>query len=514
MTPGPIVSVVLLSDGDPRYEREFAESWVRQTCPADLYEIVVVGHADDSGLNDRFQGILRPQDRVLGVPRGGLELLHAGAVAARADWVFTTEDHCRGEPDCLARVVEFVPTATSVGAFMEYGHINKTWVGRLETASYERWFPIWTSSGWNNVRLRGMVLERNTFIEMAEQCRGYGPFFELAVAMRYHQRGHRMAAIPHLGLLHSNCHTLGELTGHTTEYIFGECRYRDDHHATEWEPYIDLPDEWIERGNFEGSSRPAASAALARTLSHAVQRFPGKTRTPRDRSPGDRILEASAARRLRAEAACCDGKNQAGTSEHSIPTAPGSDAKSCGVVDGRGHPVRAHRVRRDANRRAGPKAVIPGDDHPGGHGRRASCRVLPTGDARRSSVSLVPVRCVDQARHPGNRLPRRDPHGRRAQARPSSTRHLLQRTPSKRCRGRGGRRNDRLHGSGRVVLRRYAPDLDDRVSIDTEPPPVRRDTAAGVARPFDRVRTARDVICRAILWPVPGPVAQAVRAQL
>jgi glucosyl-dolichyl phosphate glucuronosyltransferase len=115
---------------------------LRQTAPADSYEIVVVDNNSSDGTRDAVLGFDDARIRLVSEPRQGLSFArNAGLDAAQAPLVAFTDDDVEAAPDWVATVVALLsrhPEADGVG-----GRVLPAWQdGRPRWLTREHWAPL------------------------------------------------------------------------------------------------------------------------------------------------------------------------------------------------------------------------------------------------------------------------------------------------------------------------------------------------------------------------------------
>ena len=115
---------------------------LRQTAPADSYEIVVVDNNSSDGTRDAVSGFEDARVRLVPEPRQGLSFArNAGLDAALAPVVAFTDDDVEAAPDWVATIVSLLerhPDADGVG-----GRVLPAWEGgRPRWLTREHWAPL------------------------------------------------------------------------------------------------------------------------------------------------------------------------------------------------------------------------------------------------------------------------------------------------------------------------------------------------------------------------------------
>jgi hypothetical protein len=265
----PRLTVIVPFD-DPRGSVEFLRSWTQlQTCPDDWFEVVALTDGSDPAMDGRIRSVLRPQDRLVHGERNcRFWLYDVGGRAARGRFVLLTEDHCVADRRCVAAVLEHADTHRTTAAFLRSGHINRTPLARMENLLYEEVLRTWwlRAGYWDKVRIRGFVIDRDTYYAAGGLDGNYGHFAETMLSARLHALGVRVeyaeAAVVH----HVNTPTFGHMAGEIRSYVVGECAYRERHEDDLSERLVPPPVEWTQRQARTARAALRSAWAIGRTL--------------------------------------------------------------------------------------------------------------------------------------------------------------------------------------------------------------------------------------------------------
>jgi len=233
---------VIIPFGDPRAMPEHLDSWMQQTFANERFEVIVVANPKVTNVA-KLRERVRPHDRLLCVDAAcPFPMYAAGAKEARGEILFFTEDHCLGDPDCLEAAAKFLEDKAYAGATVRWRHINRTVVARMEELVNEADSRTWFEPGhWNNLRIRGFALRRESYHEVGGIQSEYGRFAEAVLAARLHAQGHSIGFVHAAGVQHINTYTLSEIRKNARNYTLSECAYCTSHDEPFCERYFSAP---------------------------------------------------------------------------------------------------------------------------------------------------------------------------------------------------------------------------------------------------------------------------------
>lgn len=246
-------------------------SWaLEQSLPRDRYEIIVVTDGSQPAVEARVAALLCPHDRMVTVP-GGTEahFYEAGVREARGRWIFFSEAHVIGAPDCLEQVVRaLLATGAPAMACRSEGICANAWA-RCEERLFEQVAEMRLAPDhWSRLFLRGTAISREVLHEVGGLNAEYGLFAEPHLAARLHARGHRVGYAPDALVRHLNTSKVAELRESIQSYVSGECAYRLEHPDGEGDAYFGTPAWWLRRARLD----PGVDRSLFRSLGRSLLR--------------------------------------------------------------------------------------------------------------------------------------------------------------------------------------------------------------------------------------------------
>lgn len=208
------------------------ESWTRaQTCPPEVYEVIIATSGDGSVIRSSLQGF-EDDFSIRVLPESGrtyAEQINACARQALGDWVLVTELHVEARPDCLSRVLAWIQNDSEgfAGAPVETVSKFHGLAGSMESALYEAASRGWNHpEHWHNVRVRGTVIKRSFFLERG----GFNPRYELACDIAFgleaSNDGYRFGRITPVCAEHWENINLRGVFGDAYNYSKGEAAFR------------------------------------------------------------------------------------------------------------------------------------------------------------------------------------------------------------------------------------------------------------------------------------------------
>src|SRR5688572_12915732 len=102
----PFLSIIIPLADHRGHAIEAIESWMRQTCPREDYEVIVITDGRERELEATVEGLLTPGDQCIRCNQASLhDCYNAGARAARGQVFLFTESHVKADSDCLAEII-------------------------------------------------------------------------------------------------------------------------------------------------------------------------------------------------------------------------------------------------------------------------------------------------------------------------------------------------------------------------------------------------------------------------
>ena len=202
--------------------------WIRQTLPADRFELIVV--ADRAvPLDPDTRSLLRHHDRVL---RGDFtNLAHqfdAGVRAGTGEYLFLTESHCIPAPNCLEAMDRWLAGNSHLaGACCESVPVWGNAYQAIDAQTFEEGFRHFINTNdWRKFSVHGMALRRDTYLACGGLPYQYGRFAEMVLAAALRDAGQELGHARESVVTHHYRETLQELIDGTEEYVASECVYR------------------------------------------------------------------------------------------------------------------------------------------------------------------------------------------------------------------------------------------------------------------------------------------------
>jgi hypothetical protein len=245
------------------------QSWaIEQTLPRDRYELIVLTDGSQPAVEAEVAALLAPHDRMIALPAGNeAQFYSAGADAARGRWLFFSEAHVLGAPDCLEQVVRALLATGADGVACRSEGICLNAFARCEEGAFERVSRMRLAPDhWSRLFLRGSAVSRQVFHDVGGLNSAYGLFAEPHLAARLHTRGHSIAYAPDALVRHLNTSNVAELRDSIHSYITGECAYRLEHPGSEGDAYFGTPSWWVRRARLD----PAVDRSLCQSLGRSL----------------------------------------------------------------------------------------------------------------------------------------------------------------------------------------------------------------------------------------------------
>lgn len=292
--PAPFFSVIIPLEWHRERWEQCLRAWQTQTLDDSQYELILVLSPSFTE-RDRLLALLAEADGryrvVTSESNHDMGLCAFGAEQAGGQFLFFTESHCWPEQDVLALCVQaFEEQPNWAGLSCRSLPVSFNRLGAAEGAMYDAEISYgMTVHPWRKILDQCFVTRRDAYL----QCGGFKPefghFAEWALAANYHAHGLFLGYLPQACFYHQYLGGLGELRRFSLDFVRGEIRYLSDNHDEPGSHLIELPDEWIDRGNFD--------RALAQTLFKAALREARLSTAQRWLTPaifGDRAQRAKA----------------------------------------------------------------------------------------------------------------------------------------------------------------------------------------------------------------------------
>ena len=248
-------------------------SWaVEQTLPRDRYDVIVVTDGSTPIVEAQVSALLRPNDRMLSVAPGTEAHFYvAGAREARGRWIFFSEAHVLGAPDCLEQVVRALLATGDVRRWhAEVWGSRGTRLDAARSGSSSECLGLRLAPDhWSRLFLRGSAVSRQAFQDVGGLNPEYGLFAEPDLAARLHAGGYRLGYAPDALVRHLNTSNTAELREAIHSYISGECAYRLEHPDGEGDAYFGTPDWWLRRARLDPDVDRTLWLGLGRSLLRA-----------------------------------------------------------------------------------------------------------------------------------------------------------------------------------------------------------------------------------------------------
>jgi glycosyltransferase involved in cell wall biosynthesis len=152
----PFVSVIIPLGDHRGHALEAIESWMRQTCPREDYEVIVITDGREPKLEAAVARLLTPRDQCLCCHEGSLhDCYNAGARAARGQVFLFTESHVKADADCVAEIIARFARNDVDGLAVASGGINESRFAGQEQAIYEEALTDRIAGQWNLCTIRG-----------------------------------------------------------------------------------------------------------------------------------------------------------------------------------------------------------------------------------------------------------------------------------------------------------------------------------------------------------------------
>lgn len=292
--PAPLFSVIIPLEWHRDRWEQCLRAWQAQTLANSQYELVLVLSRSFTE-RDQLSALLVETDGryrvVVSDSNHDMGLCVFGAEQARGQFFFFTESHCWPEQDVLALCVQaFEEQPDWAGLSCRSLPVSSNRLGAAEGAMHDAEISYgMTVHPWRKILDQCFVTRRNAYL----QCGGFKPefghFAEWVLAANYHANGLFLGYLPQACFHHQYLGGLGELRRFSLDFVRGEIRYLADTSDEPRSHLIELPDEWIDRGNLD--------RALAQTLLKAGLREARLSTARRWLAPaifGDRLQRTKA----------------------------------------------------------------------------------------------------------------------------------------------------------------------------------------------------------------------------
>ena len=293
---GPLLSVVVPMEDDRGELAENLSTWTRkQTLDRDRFQVVVVSPGDPEG-EEIVESILAPHDRIVRADSDDIiDHWNTGAREASGQWLFPTEAHCLGEPECLEEVFKAIESAPEAEVVtVEHGHVADSKVERLGADWFDEVYEQWNApDAWTRLNLVGFAIRRETYFGEGGLEPRYGMFSAPMLSARLFDRSaptvHAGAAV----VMHKQNHHIREHHDFSADFARGECEARDDVDARFAARYFGHGETWANRLRYRPEvARPLAGTLALATARAAVKRHPDAAWLARETAA---ILPAAAA---------------------------------------------------------------------------------------------------------------------------------------------------------------------------------------------------------------------------
>jgi hypothetical protein len=266
----PVVSVLFaLFDvrGDPTAH---LRSWAQeQTLPRERCQVVVASAADDPAGEAEVEALLAPHDVFVRAPGvSELGLYDVAAQQATAPWIFVTEAHCLGEPDCLAAVLRTIEADPDLDVVtVEIPRVASNYAGRLGARWFGHVYEQWSALDWKVLPLAGFAVRGEAYRRAGGLDARYGLFAPPALSARLDEQGAKIGSAADARVVHVQPETIEEHHEHSVHFTEGACDFRAEHDPVFCERYFGHPQTWGNRLGF----RPEVARPVARGLLGAAR---------------------------------------------------------------------------------------------------------------------------------------------------------------------------------------------------------------------------------------------------
>ena len=276
MGPVPELSVLIPLEDARGEAGEHLRTWLQeQSLSRQRYQVVLAGTGEDPEGEALVEDMLGPGDALIRVPGAGLiELWNAAAERADADWLLLTENHCEGDPACLAAVLRAIDERPEHDAFtLEHGHITVSATGELNARWFDEIYDEWTQPGeWARLNLVGFAIHRRAWKEGGGLDPRYGLFSAPLLSARLDQQGARIGHVADARVLHVHPDDIAEHHHYSVEYARGECEARLREDPFLCDRYFGPAGPWRNRLLLEPATARQAVRVLGSSAARALVR--------------------------------------------------------------------------------------------------------------------------------------------------------------------------------------------------------------------------------------------------
>jgi hypothetical protein len=253
---------------------EHLRTWTHeQSLPRERYQVVITSTGEDPEGEEPVRELLAEHDVFAHVPGANLlELWNAAAERADSDWLVLTENHCEGDPACLASVARAVAANGGHDALtLDHGHITTSATGDLNARWFDQIYEEWDQPGqWPRLNLVGFAIQRGVYQEAGGLDPRYGLFSTPLLSARLHRRGARVGHVSDAHVLHVHPDEIEEHHGHSADFARGECEARTREDRAFCESYFGPAPIWTNRLRFEPHVARRAGAVIAASAARAL----------------------------------------------------------------------------------------------------------------------------------------------------------------------------------------------------------------------------------------------------
>jgi hypothetical protein len=248
------------------------ESWVQtQRYSREKYEVLVVANGTEPALEQQVKAILSEYDSLIYEDSPvEMALYDTGARQARGEFLFFTESHCLGDPNCLQEITNFLIERAAVGALCRSEDLSTNWLAALEECLAEDRFKVRSQPDhWYKTAVRGFAIRRELYLAQGGFEAEFGLFAEPLLSARLHSQGYRLSYAEKAVIYHYNTTRLTDLLGSVRDYTYGECAYHAKFPDNPYAQYLGWAPEWSERESY----RPETAWALCQIILKQLPTF-------------------------------------------------------------------------------------------------------------------------------------------------------------------------------------------------------------------------------------------------
>ncbi len=209
---------------------EHIRTWTHgQSLVRDRYQVAIASDGEQPEVDRAVAATLEPHDSFEVIAGASLlRLYNAAAAAASSPWLLVTENHCRGEPDCLERALEGIDETPGLeGARIGHGHVRPGVTGELGARWFDDVYAQWSRpDDWTRLNLAGFLIRRDAFESGGGLDERYGLFAPALLAAELSERGARLGDLSQARIRHVHVDAIGEHHGHSANWARGESEAR------------------------------------------------------------------------------------------------------------------------------------------------------------------------------------------------------------------------------------------------------------------------------------------------